>query len=100
MIITKNELINQLSKRVTEERMVVQNIYDELERLYYEYFKSASPSDTVEVRPFEGFVFKCEYEDKKEKFHPGKQEIITQSPRIWVKPHITRNYNRKLNIKT
>lgn len=97
LVVTKEILINQITRRVNEESMVVQKIYNELEKLFYEYFKSASPIETVEIRPFEGFIFKCEHEEEKKKFHPGRKEYITQAPRLWIKPRVTRNYNKKLN---
>lgn len=72
----------------------MQSIYKTLEKYIFENLSSTTPTESTIVKLLDGLSLECNYIPERE-IHT--YDYIKCEPRIWVKPKVTRYYNRKLN---
>lgn len=96
-VIGKEQIIKEIAKREGVPLSTVQSLYWTLENYIFEMLSSATPTESVNLKLFNGISIDCEYRSEKEMIHPESGELFESNARIWAKPKITRHYNRKLN---
>lgn len=95
MTITQDELIKQIANKTEDINVAtVREIFKSAEDIIFDYLSSATPSEKIIIKPLDGLSLECNYIPEKE-IHTY-DDILCKS-KIWVKPKITRYYNRKLN---
>ena len=94
MIITQDALIKQVADREDINVATVREIFKSAEDIIFDHLSSTTPSKNTIIKLFDGLSLECNYIPEKE-IHT--YDNIVCKPRIWVKPKITRYYNRKLN---
>ena len=94
MIITQETLIKQISNKEDIDVATVRNIFKSAEKIIFDYLSSTTSSGSTIVKLMDGLSLECNYIPEKE-IHT--YDDIVCKPRIWVKPKVTRYYNRKLN---
>lgn len=96
-VITKEQLITQLAESGHIPVPVMRSIYSTFEQCIFTYLSSATPSEDITVKLFDGMSLECRYIPETETTHPETRKRITVPGKIWAKPKITRYYNRKIN---
>ena len=94
LIITQENLVKQIANREDIDVATVRKIFKSAEEIVFDYLSSTTSSENMIVKLMDGLSFECNYIPQKE-IHT--YDDIVCKPRIWVKPKITRYYNRKLN---
>lgn len=94
MIITQENLVNQIATKEDIDVATVRKIFKSAESIIFDYLSSTTPSENTIIKLLDGLSMECNYIPEKE-IHT--YDNILCKPRIWVKPKITRYYNRKLN---
>lgn len=94
MIVTQENLIKQIADKEDVNVATVRQILKSAEGIVFDYLSSTTPSENIIVKLMDGLSLECNYIPKKE-IHT--YDNIVCKPRIWVKPKVTRYYNRKLN---
>lgn len=94
MIITQEKLVKQIATREDINVATVRKIFESAEKIIFDYLSSTTSSENMTVKLMDGLSLECNYLPEKE-IHT--YDDIVCKPRIWVKPKITRYYNRKLN---
>lgn len=94
MIITQEKLVKQIANREDINVATVRKIFESAEKIIFDYLSSTTSSENMTVKLMDGLSLECNYLPEKE-IHT--YDDIVCKPRIWVKPKITRYYNRKLN---
>ena len=94
MTITQKDIIKDISKREGINVATVRKIFKSAEDIVFAYLSSTTPTDKTVVKLLDGLSLECKYVPPKE-IH--RYEDIQCDEKIWVKPKITRHYNRKLN---
>lgn len=94
MIITQENLVKRIANREDIDVATVRKIFESAENIIFDYLSSTTPSENMTVKLMDGLSLECNYLPEKE-IHT--YDDIVCKPRIWVKPKITRYYNRKLN---
>lgn len=94
MIVTKQKLINQISKKEDINVETVRKIFNAAEDLIFDYLSSTTPSENVVVKILNGLSLTGKYIPEKEISTFDNLKCVE---RINVKPKITRHYNRKIN---
>lgn len=94
MIITQENLVKQIAVKEDINTETVRKIFKSAEDIIFGYLSSTTSSENTIVKLMEGLSLECNYIPER-KIHT--YEDIVCKPRIWVKPKITRYYNRKLN---
>ena len=94
MIITQEELIKAIADKEDINVTTVRKIFKSAENKIFAYLSSTTPTDNTVIKVLNGLSLECNYIPKKE-IHTY-DDIICE-PKIWVKPKVTRYYNRKLN---
>lgn len=95
--INKEQVIKEIAKREGLPLSTVQSLYWTLENYIFEKLSSATSTDDINLKLFNGISINCTYKNKKEMNHPETGESFETDSKIWAKPKITRHYNRKLN---
>lgn len=72
----------------------MQSIFKTLEKYIFENLSSTTPTENTTVKLLDGLSLECNYIPERE---VHTYDDIICKPRIWVKPKVTRYYNRKLN---
>ena len=96
-VINKEQVIKEVAKREGIPLSTLQSIYWTLENYIFEMLSSATPTEKIELKLFNGISIDCEYKNSKEMIHPESGDLFETNAKIWAKPRITRYYNRKLN---
>lgn len=94
MIITQENLVKQIANKEDIDVATVRKIFESAEKIVFDYLSSTTSSESIIVKLIDGLSLECNYVPEKE-IHT--YDDIVCKPRIWVKPRITRYYNRKLN---
>ncbi|MDE5820168.1 MAG: hypothetical protein K2K87_07075 [Lachnospiraceae bacterium] len=94
MIMTQEKLVNQIADRTDINPATVRKMFDTAEELIFDCLSATTPSEHTVIKLMDGFSLECQYIPEK-KIHT--YDTIVCKPKIWVKPKITRYYNRKLN---
>lgn len=94
MIITQENLVNQIAAKEDIDVATVRRIFKSAENTIFDYLSSTTSSENTIVKLMDGLSLECNYIPEKE-IHT--YDDIVCKPRIWVKPKVTRYYNRKLN---
>lgn len=94
MIITQENLVNQIATKEDIDAATVRKIFKSAESIIFDYLSSTTPSENTIIKLLDGLCMECNYIPAKE-IHTYDDMLC--KPRIWVKPKITRYYNRKLN---
>ncbi|MBO5054844.1 MAG: hypothetical protein J6C64_00610 [Lachnospiraceae bacterium] len=94
MIVTQEILMNQIAGKENMNAATVRKIFNSAEDIIFHYLSSTTPSENTTIKLFDGLSLECVYIPEKE-IHT--YDDIVCKPRLWVKPKITRYYNRKLN---
>lgn len=90
-------MIKEVAKREGIPLSTLQSAYWTLENYIFETLSSATPTEKIELKLFNGLTIDCEYKKEKEMKHPESGDLFKTNAKIWAKPKITRYYNRKLN---
>ena len=94
MTINQENIIKDISKKEDIDIATVRKIFKSAEGIIFDYLSSTTPTDKTVVKLLDGLSLECKYVPSKE-IH--RFEVIHCDEKIWVKPKITRHYNRKLN---
>lgn len=94
MIVTQENLVKQIANKEDIDVATVRKIFESAEKIIFDYLSSTTSSENMTVKLMDGLSLECNYIPEK-KIHT--YDDIVCKPRIWVKPKITRYYNRKLN---
>ena len=94
MIVTQENLIKQIADKEDINVATVRQILKSAEDIVFDYLSSTTSSENMIVKLMDGLSLECNYIPEKE-IHT--YDDIVCKPRIWVKPKVTRYYNRKLN---
>ena len=94
MIVTQENLIKQIADKEDINVATVRQILKSAEDIVFDYLSSTTQSENTLIKLMDGLSLECNYIPEKE-IHT--YDDIVCKPRIWVKPKVTRYYNRKLN---
>lgn len=94
MIITQDDLIRQIADEEDINMATVRKILKSAECIIFDHLSSTTPTENTVVKIFNGLSLECSYIPERE--ISTYADIICDA-RIWVKPKVTRYYNRKLN---
>lgn len=94
LIINQSDLIKEISKTENISIVTVQKIFESIEKHIFKNLSLSDKTNSVTIKPFDGFSIECKYVPAKTMNTYGKIEC---KDKIWAKPRITRYYNRKLN---
>lgn len=94
MIVTQENLIKQIATKEDMNVATVRQILKSAENIIFDYLSSTTQSENTIIKLMDGLSLECNYVPEKQ-IHT--YDDITCKPRIWVKPKVTRYYNRKLN---
>lgn len=94
MHITQDTLINEIANKEDISVMIVRQIFKSAENIIFNHLSSTTSSENVIVKLMDGLTLECNYIPEKQ-IHT--YDDIICKPKIWVKPKVTRYYNRKLN---
>ena len=94
MTLTQDNLIKQIADEEDIDVATVRNIFKSAEDIIFAYLSSTTPSENRVIKLLDGLSLECNYIPEKQ---INTYDNIICEPRIWVKPKITRYYNRKLN---
>lgn len=94
MIITQENLINQIAGREELSPATVRRIFKSAEDIIFSCLSSTTSSENTIVKVLDGLSVECTLLPERE-IHT--YDTIICKPRLWTKPKITRYYNRKLN---
>lgn len=94
MIITQENLINQISVKENINTATVRQIFKSAENIIFDYLSSTTPFENTIIKVLDGLSLECNYIPEKT-IHTF--DDIVCKPRLKTKPKITRYYNRKLS---
>lgn len=94
MLITQENLITQIAVQEEIHAATVRKIFKSAEDIIFKCLSSTTSSENTTVKLIDGLSLECSYIPEKQ-IHTYAD--IVCEPRIWVKPKVTRYYNRKLN---
>ena len=94
MTITQEQLIREISQNEEINIATVRRIFLALENSIFGYLTDTTDTNPVTIKPLRGLSLECRYIPPR---HIHTYHEIDCKERIWVKPKITRYYNRKLN---
>lgn len=86
--------MKQISEKENINLATVRKVFQSAEDLVFAYLSSTTPTDKTVVKILNGLSLECKYIPEKE---INTYTNIVSKERIWVKPKITRYYNRRLN---
>lgn len=72
----------------------VRDILKSAEKIIFDHLSSTTPTENIVIKVLDGLSLECNYIPAHE-IHT--YDNIKCEERIWVKPKITRYYNRKIN---
>lgn len=93
-MLTQEELINDISKREEINVTTVRQVFKSAEDIIFDHLSSTSPTENTLIKVLDGLSLECKYIPERE-IHT--YDDIKCNSKIWVKPKVTRYYNRKLN---
>lgn len=94
MIITQENLMAQIANQEGIDGATVRTVFRAAEGIVFGCLSRTTPSEQTTVKLMGGLSLECSYIPERE-IHT--YDNIVCKPRIWVKPKVTRYYNRKLN---
>ena len=94
LIITQENLINQIADREEISPATVRRVFKSAEDIIFSCLSSTSSSENTVVKVLDGLSLECTLLPERE-IHT--YDTIVCKERLWTKPKITRYYNRKLN---
>lgn len=94
LIVTQENLIKQIADKEDINVATVRQIFKSAENFIFDYLSSTTSSENIIVKLMDGLSLECNHIPEK-RIHT--YDDIVCKPRIWVKPKVTRYYNRKLN---
>ena len=97
MIITQEKLITKIADQEGINTATVRKIFKSAEDIILNCLSSTTSSESTVVKLIDGLSLECNYIPEKQ-IHTYTD--IVCKPKIWVKPKVTRYYNRKINKYT
>lgn len=94
MIITQENLINQIACKEEISPATVRRVFRSAENIIFNCLSSTTSSENTVVKVLDGLSLECTLLPERE-IHT--YDTIVCRERLWTKPRITRYYNRKLN---
>ena len=94
MTITQENLIQEIAQTEGMEVTTVRTLFQSLERHVFDHLSSTTESEPTVIKLLDGLRLEGNYVPEKE-MHTF--DDVVRKAKIWVKPKITRYYNRKLN---
>lgn len=94
MIITQENLVTQIAVQEGMNAATVRKIFKSAEDIIFNCLSSTTSSESMTIKLIDGLSLECNYIPEKQ-IHTFADMVC--KPRIWVKPKVTRYYNRKLN---
>lgn len=94
LMITQEMLIQQVAKEQNQDSAAIRRVFKSAEMLIFRILSAATPTDPAIIKVFDGLSLECRYMPEKT---IRTYDCIHCSAKLWVKPKITRHYNRKLN---
>lgn len=94
MTIVQDDIIRKIAKEEDMDIATVRKIIKGMEKCIFDYLSSTTPTENTVVKLLDGLSLECNYVPERN-IHTF--DNIKCKERIWVKPKITRYYNRKLN---
>ena len=94
MTINQENIIKDISKKEDIDIATVRKVFKSAEDIIFDYLSSTTPTDKTVVKLLDGLSLECKYVPSQE---VHRYEDIQCDEKIWVKPKVTRHYNRKLN---
>lgn len=94
MVITQDNLIKQIAESEDINIATVKKVFKSAEDLIFAHLSSTSPTDKTIIKVLNGLSLECNYIPEKK---VNTYTDIVCKEKIWVKPKITRYYNRRLN---
>lgn len=94
LIVTQEKLVKQIADKADMDAASVRKMFETAEELIFGCLSATTPSEQTVIKLMDGLSLECHYIPEKE-IHT--YDTIVCKPKIWVRPKITRYYNRKLN---
>ncbi len=94
LIVTQEKLVKQIADKADINEASVRKMFETAEELIFGCLSSTTASEQTVIKLMDGLSLECRYVPEK-KIHT--YDTIVCKPKIWVRPKITRYYNRKLN---
>lgn len=94
LIITQEDIMKEIAAKENINPATVKRVFKSAESILFTCLSSTTPTDSTCVKLLDGLSLECSYISERT-IHT--YEDITCKERIWVKPKVTRYYNRKLN---
>lgn len=98
MIITQDDLINEISKKEDIDVATVRKIFKSAENIIFAYLSSTPPIENIVIRIFKGLSLKRKYIEKK-RYSKGLFEDIDSPEHVNISGNITKYYISKVNDK-
>ncbi len=97
MIITQENLIKQIADQEGVKEETIRRVFKSAEHVIFNCLSATTASENTTVKVLDGLSLECRYVPAK-RMHTY-DDLVTE-PKIWLKPKVTRYYNRKLNNKS
>lgn len=94
LIVTQEKLVKQIADKADMDAASVRKMFETAEELIFGCLSATTPSEQTVIKLMDGLSLECHYIPEKEIHTYDK---IVCKPKIWVRPKVTRYYNRKLN---
>lgn len=94
MLVTQENLIEQIAEREDINMATVRNIFKTAEKVIFDHLSSTTPTEDTIIKVLNGLSLECKYLPERD-IHT--YDDIKCDARIWSKPKVTRYYNQKLN---
>ena len=75
-VINKEQVIKEVAKREGIPLSTLQSAYWTLENYIFETLSSATPTEKIELKLFNGISIDCEYKHSKEMIHPESGDLF------------------------
>lgn len=96
MIITKEALIQAIARNKNLQAALVKNVICALEEQVITTLASASPTEEITLKIWNGLYIHCRYEDEK-RISKGFFQNRTLHPQLRLKTEATRSFCNKVN---
>lgn len=94
LTLTQDDLIKQIAKMEDINQAIVRKVFNAADKIIFDHLSSTTPSESMTAKLFKGISLECKYVPERE-MHTFAD--IVSGEKIWVKPKVTRYYNKKLN---
>lgn len=95
LFVNQERLLRDVSVSEGVSVSTVRNIFKSAEKIVFDYLSSTTSENPVSIKIAEGFLVEGKYHPETKIKNYDGESIVEE--KIWVKPKVTRNYNRKIN---